>query len=203
MVATITASATLIGTLGGALVTQRYTLRGKRIDAETASRERAEQRREDARTAAADRMRSTYVELNSRAHYFRSAARRYVAEHAHGRPADSAKLDAAWENYRESYALAQMILSERALTIASAVSRCMDDARDAVVDTDGRAEDLAHLDGYLYTSLGSAVRMLRHALRADLGTEPADLVPVEDRVAEIERLRYRRIGQDAESPAPE
>lgn len=192
VVAVITASATLVGTLGGTLTAQRYALRGRRLDAEINSRERAEQRQEDARTIAADQQRSAYVDLNSCAHYFRSAARRYLADRVREAQPDSTKFDAAWEDYRESYARAQMVLSERALTIASAVSRCLDDAMEAVaaVDVD-QVDGVIALDNYLYNPLGNAVRMLRHALRADLGTEPADTVALEDRVAKLEELRYR------------
>lgn len=202
IVAGIAASTTLIGTLGGTVMTQRYALRAKRLDAENQRRDRNEQRQEEARTVAADRMRSIYAELNTCAHYFRSAARRYLADRARGGSAESADFDTAWEKYRESYAQAQMVLSERALTIASAVGRCMDDAREAVIDIDiSRADDLTNLDNYLYKSLGNAVRMLRHTLRADLGAEPQDEVPIGDRVAELRHLRYRGRGQGTDPQA--
>ncbi|MFC8042738.1 hypothetical protein [Nocardia sp. NPDC057353] len=192
-VAAITAG----GTLGGAIAAQFFALRTRRLDAEFQSRLRAEERREAAGKDALDEKRSLYAELSTSAHYFRAAARRYLADRAEGQ-ADQAKLDAAWEEFRKSFAQAQMVLSDRALSVTSEVSRCIDAAYRAALDVEpGATERIAVLETYLYLEVGSATRTLRHSLRAEVGIAPPARVDFDERLRELEHSRRALTGQES------
>ncbi|WP_040736501.1 hypothetical protein [Nocardia tenerifensis] len=188
------AAITAISTLGGTIAAQFFALRSKRLDTEIQSRERVEDRRETARKDALDEKRSLYAELSTSAHYFRTAGRRYLAEKAAG-SADPSRFDAAWENFREGYARAQMVLSDRAIFVTSEVSRCIDAGYQAALDVStGSAERITAIDTYLNKDVGFATRTLRHALREDVGIELPAHVDLDDRVAELERMRHNLSG---------
>ncbi|MFD3701861.1 hypothetical protein ACFWUP_01815 [Nocardia sp. NPDC058658] len=120
------ASITVVGTLGGGIVTQVFAIRSKRVDAKVQRDNRAEELRELTRKESTDEKRTVYADLNSTAHSCRAATRHYLDEKCGGRTPDLAKFEAAREALRESYSRAQMVVSDRALDFASEVNRCLD-----------------------------------------------------------------------------
>ncbi|WP_378736073.1 hypothetical protein [Nocardia brasiliensis] len=191
------AAITAAGTLSGGIATQFYALRAKRMDTQLQRDQRAEELRELARKEASDEKRAAYAALNTSAHYFRTAARRYLAERA-GTSPEPEKFHSAWEALRDSYARSQMVLSDNALAIASEVSRCMDAGHQAVIDAD--TTDLARiteLEHYLNDTLGFAVRLLRRALREDLGIHTADDVDLDERRRALRDKRHELFGRSS------
>ncbi|KIA60837.1 hypothetical protein [Nocardia vulneris] len=188
------AAITAAGTLSGGIATQLYALRAKRIDNQLQRELRAEELRELAVKEASDEKRAAYAALNTSAHYFRTAARRYLAERA-GTAPEPEKFHNAWEALRDSYARSQMVLSDDALVIASEVSRCMDAGRQAVIDADTAAPArIAELEQYLNETLGFAVRLLRRALREDLGIRAAYDVNLDERCQALKEKRHQLFG---------
>ncbi|GAA5107723.1 hypothetical protein [Nocardia iowensis] len=197
------AAMTVAGTLGGAVVTQIFAIRGKRIDARLQRALRTDELRELARKEATDEKRSAYADLNSAAHYFRTAARRYLAERR-GTESDRERFEAAWEKLRDSYSRAQMVLSDPALAVASEVSRCMDVGRQAVLDVDpSEPAQVTAVDHYLAETLGYAVRLLRRALRDDLGIEtPSGAELLDNRRAALRNRRRQFVSNAQQPPLP-
>ncbi|WP_433520977.1 hypothetical protein ACQPZ2_26770 [Nocardia pseudovaccinii] len=184
-----------MGTLGGGIVTQFYAIRGKRIDAQLQRDHRAEERLALAHKETIDEKRAAYAALNASAHYFRTTARRYLAEKDSANAAPE-KFATAWEALRDSYARAQMVLSDRALDIASEVNRCIEEGHQAALDIEtNETEQVAALDHYLDDTLGFAVRLLRRALREDLGIQPPSDVDLDERLEMLEGMRRRQFGR--------
>ncbi|WP_067719672.1 hypothetical protein [Nocardia yamanashiensis] len=187
---------TATATLGGAALTQFFGIRSKRVDARLQSAVRAEEMAETARKEELSEKRSCYAGLNTSVHYFRAVARRYLA--MKGTPdGDVAKLEAAWEALRENYAHAQMVLSDRALDVASEVTRYAEVGHREVLDVDPADVDrVARIERFLADDMGAAVRLLRRALREDVGIAPPADVDIDARLIDLraERLRYRGPG---------
>ncbi|UGT41146.1 hypothetical protein LTV02_35230 [Nocardia yamanashiensis] len=189
---------TATATLGGAALTQFFGIRSKRVDARLQSAVRAEERAETARKEELSEKRSCHAALNTSVHYFRAVARRYLARK--GTPdADVTKLEAAWEALRENYAHAQMVLSDRALDVASEVTRYVEVGHRDVLDVDpADADRVARIEGFLADDMGAAVRLLRRALREDLGIAPPAEVDIDARLVDLRAARRSYQG----SPAP-
>ncbi|MFC4377740.1 hypothetical protein ACFO5K_27045 [Nocardia halotolerans] len=184
------ASITVAGTLGGGIVTQVFAIRSKRIDAQAQRDNRAEELRELTRKEASDEKRSVYASLNTAAHSCRAAIRHYLDEKCGGRPADLAKFESAQAALRDSYSRAQMVVSDRALDFASEVNRCLDIGHRAALEIDENdAAAVAALYRYVDVTLGSAVRLLRRAIREDLGIEPDVDADLDGRLIELRATR--------------
>ncbi|WP_157102149.1 hypothetical protein [Nocardia caishijiensis] len=190
------ASITVAGTLGGGIVTQVFAIRSKRIDAKAQRDNRAEELRELARKESTDEKRSVYASLNTAAHSCRTAIRHHLDEKCGGRPADLAKFEAAREALRDSYSRAQMVVSDRALDFASEVNRCLDIGHRAALEIDENdSVAVAALYHYVDVSLGSAVRLLRRAIREDLGIAPDADTDLDGRLAELRLVRHAFVGR--------
>ncbi|MFD4440300.1 hypothetical protein ACFWPK_11025 [Nocardia sp. NPDC058519] len=200
------AAITVVGTLGGGIVTQVFAIRSKRIDAQMQRVYRTEELRELGRKEATDEKRAIYAALNTAAHSLRAAARSYLDEKRDGRSPDLAGLQGAWDTLRESYSRAQMVLSDRAIDFASEANRCLGIGHRAVLEVD--ASDpaaVAAVDFYVNDTLGFAVRLLRSGIREDLGLESAADIDLNERLATLKQTRKefdRRARTDTPQPDP-
>ncbi|MGY0498679.1 hypothetical protein ACWZHB_09315 [Nocardia sp. FBN12] len=191
------ASITVAGTLGGGIVTQAFAIRSKRIDANVQRDNRAEELRELTRKEATDERRTVYAGLNTAAHSCRAATRHYLDEKCGGRTPDLAKFEVAREALRDSYSRAQMVVSDRALDFASEVNRCLDIGHRAALELDASdAVAVAALYHFVDDSLGFAVRLLRRAIREDLGIEPDVDADLDGRLVELRATRHEFVGRD-------
>lgn len=185
------ASITVVGTLGGGIVTQVFAIRSKRIDANVQRANRAEELRELTRKEATDEKRSVYANLNTAAHSCRTAIRLHLDEKSGGRTPDLAKFEAAREALREGYSRAQMVVSDRALDFASEVNRCLDIGHRAALEVDGNDPvAVAALYRYVDDSLGFGVRLLRRAIREDLGIEPDVDADLDGHLVSLKGMRH-------------
>ncbi len=198
------ASITVVGTLGGGLVTQVFAIRSKRIDANVQRDNRAEELRELTRKEATDEKRSAYASLNTAAHSCRAAIRHHVDEKCGGRTPDIAKFEAVREVLRDSYSRAQMVVSDRALDFASEVNRCLDIGHRAALELDENdAVAVAALYRYVDDALGFGVRLLRRAIREDLGIEPDADADLEGRLVSLRQMRHEFVRRDTPAVAAE
>ena len=165
------------------------------------AREQAERdarvREEDRRDRAFERKRALYVELNRVARIYRSSARDVALTHLRGEGVSQDKLDAldrARNDFRMLQSEAQMALPTEALPAADEAGRCLalgyEHARRLAPENDGPHDPDVAI-AYLTGPLSAAIRLRRHALRADLGVaEPVtDLRERLDHLA-AERARY-------------
>ncbi|MGW6698060.1 hypothetical protein [Nocardia sp. NPDC055049] len=190
------ASITVVGTLGGGVVTQVFAIRSKRIDAKVQLDNRAEELRELTRKEATDEKRAVYADLNTTAHSCRTAIRHYLDEKSGGRTPDLAKFDTAREALRDSYSRAQMVVSDRALDFASEVNRCLDIAHRTALQLDENdAVEVAALYRFLDESVGFGVRLLRRAIREDLGIEPGADADLGGRLVSLREMRHEFVGR--------
>ncbi|MEV4153046.1 hypothetical protein AB0J48_08515 [Nocardia salmonicida] len=191
------ASITVVGTLGGGIVTQAFAIRSKRIDAKVQRDNRAEELRELTRKEATDEKRTVYAGLNTTAHSCRAAIRHYLDEKCGGRTPDHAKFEAAREALRDTYSRAQMVLSDRALDFASEVNRCLDVGHRASLELDENdAVAVAALYRFVDDSLGFGVRLLRRAIREDLGIEAGVDADLDGHLVTLRSRRHEFVRRD-------
>ncbi|MFC9473456.1 hypothetical protein ACFTS5_14855 [Nocardia sp. NPDC056952] len=191
------ASITVVGTLGGGIVTQAFAIRSKRIDAKVQRDNRAEELRELARKEATDEKRAVYADLNTTAHSCRTAIRHYLDEKSGGRTPDLVRFEEAREALRVSYSRAQMVVSDRALDFASEVNRCLDIAHRTALELDENdAAEVAALYRFLDDSVGFGVRLLRRAIREDLGIEPGADADLGSRLVSLRGMRHEFVGRE-------
>jgi hypothetical protein len=191
------ASITVVGTLGGGIVTQVFAIRSKRIDAKVQRDNRAEELRELSRKEATDEKRAVYAGLNTAAHSCRTAIRHYLDEKCGGRTPDLVKFEAAREVLRDSYSRAQMVVSDRALDFASEVNRCLDIAHRTALELDENDPvAVAALYRFLDNSVGSGVRLLRRAIREDLGIDPGADADLGGRLVALREMRHAFVGSE-------
>lgn len=197
-VAVVVAVVGVMGTLGGTVLTQRTSLRDKRLEIE-ARRDDAETARQLANDERADQYKrehlaertKLYADLNSAARTYRSRCQDHAinlsraentpAEHQQNLPETIEQARAA---YRDLYARAQMILDDRTLQVASTVNLCLshsysslrrsvDALRGLPEPTPEQRNTLTeHVRDWLQGPASDAVWLLRHALREELGTAP-------------------------------
>lgn len=190
------ASITVVGTLGGAIVSQVFAIRSKRIDAKVQRDNRAEELRELTRKEATDEKRAAYARLNTTAHSCRAAIRHHLDEKCGGRAPDLVKFEAAREALRDSYSHAQMVVSDRALDFASEVNHCLDIGHRAALELDENdAVAVAALYRFVNDSLGFGVRLLRRAIREDLGIESGGDADLDDRLVSLRGMRLDYVGR--------
>ncbi|MFD6397086.1 hypothetical protein [Nocardia sp. NPDC060249] len=196
------ASITVAGTLGGGIVTQVFAIRSKRIDAKAQRDNRAEELRELTRKEATDEKRAVYASLNTTAHSCRAAVRHYLDEKCGGRTPDLAKFEAAREALRDSYSRAQMVVSDRALDFASEVNRCLDIGHRTALELDENDPVAVEaLYRFVDDSLGFGVRLLRRAIREDLGIEPGVDADLGDHLVSLRGMRHEFVGRDTADAA--
>ncbi|MFF2082914.1 hypothetical protein ACFVVM_04030 [Nocardia sp. NPDC058176] len=199
------AAITVVGTLGGGVVTQVFAIRSKRIDVQVQRDNRAEELRELTRKEATDEKRTIYAGLNTAAHSCRAAIRHHLDERCGGRTPDLAKFVAAREVLHESYSRAQMVVSDRALDFASEVNRCLDIGHRAALEIDvNDAVAVAALYRFVDDSLGFGVRLLRRAIREDLGIEPGVDADLGERLVTLRGMRHDYVrGDTSDVTAPQ
>ncbi|APE34979.1 hypothetical protein BOX37_14630 [Nocardia mangyaensis] len=96
---------------------------------------------------------------------------------------------------RDSYSRAQMVVSDRALDFASEVNRCLDIGHRAALELDENdAVAVAALYRFVDDSLGFRVRLLRRAIREDLGIEPGVDAELDDRLVSLRGMRHDYVG---------
>ncbi|TCJ97289.1 hypothetical protein [Nocardia alba] len=196
------ASITVVGTLGGGIVTQVFAIRSKRIDTKAQRDNRAEELRELTRKEATDEKRTVYASLNTTAHSCRTAIRHHLDDKCGGHTPDLAKLEAAREALRDSYSRAQMVVSDRALDFASEVNRSLDVGYRAAIDIDANdAVAVAALYGFVDDSLGFGVRVLRRAIREDLGIEPGADADLDGHLVVLRSNRHEFVRKDTSDTA--
>lgn len=183
------------GTLGATLLGHRATERDKRLDAEIQRGERSEERQEAARVAALVDKRATYADLNAAARLYRTVGHDYLMDRMRGTEQHSLDdLETARTNYRDQYARAQMILPERALTVASEVNLCLGHGYRVLREIDAGSRDEAtvrSLHEWFDGPMSDGVWLLRRVLREDLGV----VEPSTDTRAAAQRLRAARIAR--------
>lgn len=197
-IAVVVAVVGVMGTLGGTVLTQRSSLRDKRLELE-ARRDDAEAARALANDERTDQYKrqhlaertKLYADLNSAARTYRSRcqdhainlsrAEKTPAEHQENLPET---IEQARATYRDLYARAQMVLDDRTLEVASTVNLCLShsysslrrsvDALRALPEPtpEQRNTLTEHVRGWLQGPASDAVWLLRHALRYELGTAP-------------------------------
>ncbi|WP_433729639.1 hypothetical protein ACQP0C_00915 [Nocardia sp. CA-129566] len=157
LVSMISALAGVAGSLGGIVVTQRYAIRGKQLDAQNQRRREVE----EARLAM-------YAEYNRAARGYRTAALDYLENP--GRTLEVVRSKRA--DYRDLYAMAQISLPDSVLTVASEVSNCLDRTYDALCALDAGRTDAFTAESLLVWvkgPLNDGIHLLLTALRVDLG----------------------------------
>ncbi|MEU0872952.1 hypothetical protein [Nocardia brasiliensis] len=177
IVSLVVAFTGVIGALGGTLVTQRASYRVRQLETEHRRRERSDEISAADRRAAQDEKRSTCVELNIAAREFRAASHDCVIQWRTGREIDSARLDSVRIHYREVAGKAQMLLSDRSLSVADEVNHSLHLAYTAtygelrqLLDT---PESFNRFHTWMDGSLVESLRFLRRTLREELGVVAA------------------------------
>ena len=209
----VVAVVSVVGALGGTVLTQRAGFREKRL--ELSSRQAEASAQTDAARRAEKQ--ALYAELNATARAFRSTSHdcvRSLTLDDEGHPTNVldvsllAGLRAVRATYRDVYARAQMVLAEPTLEIASEVNACLGlgftivqtfsmplpSSRDNPLQLSfeqllGRA--FAWFDG----PSSDAVWLLRRALRAELGVSDPPKPSEENRLRmrrHAERVAWRR-----------
>lgn len=181
----------VIGTLGATVAAQRAALNGKRLDAEVQRRQQEQEQAEATRQAELEAKRAVYSALNAAARNYRMLMHDTVTGLGRNGIADPVGLETARAHYREMYAEAQMLVSDRVLDIASEVDLCLGNSYRALgqvmVDGDptGASRELHRwLDG----PASEAVWLLRRVLREDIGV--VDSSP--DLESRLDQLRVSR-----------
>ncbi|MFE3054818.1 hypothetical protein [Nocardia sp. NPDC059239] len=191
LVSMISALAGVAGSLGGIVVSQRYAIRGKQLDAENLRRRETEV----ARLAR-------YAELNRAARGYRTAALDFVEHRVRTLEVVGSKRS----DYRDLYAMAQMWLPDFELAIASEVSNCLDRTYDALCALDAGRADAFTADNPLVWAKGplnDGIHLLRIVLRADLGVSDSNDNAVADqlrRLMEARRAMFARNTPTGTSP---
>ncbi|MEV4192571.1 hypothetical protein [Streptomyces toxytricini] len=165
-VAVIGVGGTLGGTLGGAVLNRR----AGREQAESADRQRAEERHEQAQQTRRD----LYARLNTTARAYRVAARDAVRAAERGESVEPAVLDAAKEAWSEEYSQAQMVLPKDVLEVASALNRALGVSYSVVKQLPNSPEPNEAYNrarAWFSGPLSDGVYLLRVTLRHDLGVE--------------------------------
>ncbi|MFJ4653831.1 hypothetical protein ACIP5Y_21400 [Nocardia sp. NPDC088792] len=189
LVSMISALAGVVGSLGGIVVTQRYTIRGKQVDAENLRRSEADKARL-----------SMYADYNAAARGYRTAALDFVE----GRTETLAAVKARRSDYRDLYARAQMSLPDPVLAVASEVSNCLDRTYDALCRLDAGHTDVFTAESLLVWvkgPLNDGIHLLRKALRVDLGTSH-DEDDVADAVRLLSQARHAMFAPMTPTPIP-
>ncbi|MFE6833581.1 hypothetical protein ACFVFI_01870 [Streptomyces sp. NPDC057705] len=163
----------VVGTLGGALLTQRGSARAKRREMELLHRHDAVRESEALR-------RSCYVELNRDARQFTTALNRHLHVMREGavEDVDRDALEAAKDAHRDRYSEAQMIAPDEVLARARLVNRALYQlygqvkrlergapAPGETVGTAARAKD----------EVWELIAAMRVAMRQDLGVSDGSL----------------------------
>ena len=183
--------------VAGTTVAPWLTQRAHRTEVRDQAERDARVREEERRDRTFERKRALYVELNRVARIYRSSARDVALTYLRGEGVSQDKFDAldrARNDFRMLQSEAQMVLPSEALPVADEAGRCLalgyEQAR-RVVPEGGTSQHPDLAIAYLMGPLSAAIRLLRHALRADLGVaEPVtDLREQLDELA-AERARY-------------
>ncbi|WP_063002608.1 hypothetical protein [Nocardia mikamii] len=111
----------VVGTFGAAVAAQWAGIRSKRVEAEIQRSHLSEQRVESAKQQQSEEKRSVYSHFNESARNYRTALHDGVRALERGADVDVERLEAVRSQYQEMYARAQMIVTDRLLTIASEV----------------------------------------------------------------------------------
>ncbi|MFE3983095.1 hypothetical protein ACFXPR_01300 [Nocardia tengchongensis] len=191
--ALIVALAGVLGTLSATLITQRAAFKVKQLESDDLQRERSDERDEAARQHTLQLKRDTFAALNTAARRLRAMAHEALLAREQGDDYDLAKLIELRTSYRDALGQAQMILSDRGLIMA-------DEANDALALVTGvargdlrklfpTAESFNEFRAWIDDPLVDSLRLLRRALREELGVVPES----EDLLAERERLAAKRL----------
>ncbi|MBV7703991.1 hypothetical protein NOVA_14525 [Nocardia nova] len=166
----------VFGTFGASAAAQWAGIRSKRVEAEIQRSHLSEQRDESAKQQEREEKHSVYSHLNESARNYRTALHDGVRALERDVDVDVERLEAVRNQYQEMYARAQMIVTDRLLTIASEVDTGLGNAyrvlHNAVLG-DTNPEAISRLHRWLDDSAIAAVQLLRQALREDLGTTSA------------------------------
>ncbi|MGW4532534.1 hypothetical protein ACWEOI_16425 [Nocardia sp. NPDC004340] len=190
--ALVVALAGVLGTLSATVITQRAAFRVKQLESSDRQRERSEDRVETARQHALQQKREAFAELNTAARRLRALAHETLLARKQGTDCDLPKLIELRASYRDALGQAQMLLSDRGLTMADEVN----DALALITGVAGgdlrklfpTAESFNEFRAWTDAPLVDSLRLLRRALREDLGVVRES----QDLLAERERLAAKR-----------
>ncbi|WP_327416579.1 hypothetical protein [Streptomyces sp. NBC_01233] len=163
----------VLGTLGGALLTQRGAARAKRREIELL-------RRHDAVRESQALRRSCYVELNRDSRQFTTALNRHlhVMSERGVEDADREALDAAKNTHRDRYSEAQMIAPDEVLEWAKAVNRALNEVYGQVKRLERGAPapgETAETAARAQYAVWERIAAMRAAMRQDLGVSDGSL----------------------------
>lgn len=177
----------VIGTLGGALLTQNRADRMKRMELAQAAvqrledRQHADLRRETERAEAREHeaaaaRRACFISLNTAARQYLTALTNHVHALLRGAAMEASGdwLEARRLAHRDSYAAAQMIVPSEVLHAASTVNRKLDTAYGKVkrIETStADSTDLLHAVQEDLSEVWVCLREMRRQMRLDLGID--------------------------------
>ncbi|WP_194927077.1 hypothetical protein [Catenulispora pinisilvae] len=114
------------GTLAGSGLSQWSATRNRRTDSENLRRDRADDRANASQAAARTEKLSLYSDYNASARAYRVACQDMLFDWERGHsPIDDTRVERIREDYLRLYAQAQMIMSDRALEIASEINQLL------------------------------------------------------------------------------
>ncbi|MGH3211077.1 MAG: hypothetical protein ACRDNO_25295 [Trebonia sp.] len=177
VLALIVAIVGVTGTLASALLTQLFSLRLKRVELDERQQQHLEQQGEERRRAEYINRRNSCIAVNMAGRHFRQALKNCLFD---GTDEKADELEQARQDFTSRYGEAQMILSDAVLRAASTANGCLADAYGKVKASrrpgDHRlgAADREQLEKFLDQEVGPALKLLRHAMRIDLGVADQD-----------------------------
>ena len=177
------------GTLTAPILSQIAATQARAAEAKLQRQDRAD---EEHRLGLVEK-REVYAELNAAAGDFRTACHDRLRAARRGDVSPLPDVEEARLAFRSVYAQAQMIMPDRALTIAYEANHCLTQGYRLVKDISPDVPDAVR--DWFEGPNADAVRMLRKALRADLGVA-AHSPDIDE---QFERLRAARLALPAEA----
>jgi hypothetical protein len=168
------------GTLSSPLLGQRIAARAKEQEFSLEARLREDDRRETRQREGFEERRAVYAKLNTAARQYNQAMRAHLRMQAAGGVTDQAQADLAESRrvFRDLYSDAQMVLPDRVLEVAMAVSEGLGEAYGMVRRLEAGQprlhgadvpETIERASEYCRTTLYDTIAELRQLMREDLG----------------------------------
>jgi hypothetical protein len=181
----------VVGTLCAPALGQRSAARLKTVENQAQLQEKRDERDHEDRRAALAEKRQVYVELNAAARQFRSACHDRLRAARRGMsPLPDA--EEARHAFGRVYSRAQMIMSDRTLSVINEANLCLTNGYRLIKDLDATEISDVVLT-WFEGPMVDAVMLLRRALREDLGVAEPDS-DIEEAVQRLQAARLAMPG---------
>jgi hypothetical protein len=174
--AVVVAVVSVAGTLGGATLAQRTSLRQKEIEAKTQRLAAAEEREAAAHAANLAERKDLCAEMNMSAHAYRArcndvvrSLEGYQLPFPSNEPSLRDEAKSARVAFRVAYSHAQMMLSERTLQYVEVIAQCLGHAYGLMIESS--IEHTSVAIEWINGPCVDGLSLLRSALREELGID--------------------------------